>query len=228
MLQPITAPLDRQRSWIVITSVVVHCLVLLVVLRPAEPQIVKVHQLRLGNNGRSLARLYWRGENTDAASDADSRMKRDSDQTLRSKHLQDPSKSLQLRLEKHERQLASNENDRSLGAGKARNAATAGSQYGSLNSGDLTGSEIRPALWVGGPNPQIAASIFAEGLEGTVIVEITIDDNGKVVATHVLSGLSPAVDGRVVEALEMAQFVPAKRNGVSIPSRQDVYYHFPR
>lgn len=228
MFQPIMAPWYRQRPWIFITSVAAHCIVLLMVLRPAEPQLVKVHQLRLGDNGRSLARLYWRSENTETASDANSSTKKDRDQTLRSKQLQTPSKSLQLRLEKHERQLASNENERALGAGKSRDAATAGSKYGSLNSGDLTGSDVRPALWVGGPNPQVAASIFAEGLDGSVIVEITIDENGKVVATHLLSGLSPEVDARVIEALEMAQFVPAKRNGVSIPSKQDVYYHFPK
>ena len=218
----------RQRPWILITSVAVHCLVLWLVLRPAEPQIVKVHQLRLGNGGRSLARLYWSGEWPDsAASDANVRTKK-SEQTVRSKQLQSPAKSLQLRLEKHERLLAQAVEERSTAGGKNKNAATAGSRYGSLNSGDLTGSDIRPALWVGGPNPAIAASEFAEGLEGSVIVEITIDENGNVIATHLLQGLSAAVDGRVIEALQMAHFIPAKRDGVSIASKQDVYYHFPR
>ncbi|HEY3927567.1 MAG TPA: TonB family protein [Candidatus Koribacter sp.] len=207
-----------------------HCLLLFVILRPAEPKLVKVHQLRLGDGGRSLARLYWSGADREAVAAADQAVhaKKDRDQDVRSKQLLSPSKSLQLRLEKHERLIASVANDRTLVAGKSRDAATAGSHNGSLNSGDLYGDDIRPALWVGGPNPQVVANEFAEGLEGSVIVEITIDDNGNVIATHLLQGLSPAVDGRVIEALQMAHFVPAKRNGVAIASKQDVYYHFPK
>ena len=38
----------------------------------------------------------------------------------------------------------------------------------------------------------------------------------------------PAVDAKVLAALEKWQFTPASKNGVPIPSKQDVYYHFPR
>jgi TonB family protein len=131
-------------------------------------------------------------------------------------------------MEKHERVLAAARNERTLESGKSSNPATAGSKYGSLSDGDISGQEIRPALWTSGPNPALAADDFAQGLQGSVIVEITIDEQGNVVATSLLQGLSPAVDARVIEALQMAHFVPAKRNGVSIPSKQDVYYHFPR
>jgi TonB family protein len=191
--------------------------------------IVKVHQLRQGNGGHSTARLYWRSDAVDSiATDMDKSASREHEQTVRSKQIQAPTKSLQLRMEKHERAIASAANDHAATSGRERSAATAGSTYGSLYAGDLTGPEVRPALWVGGPNPAIAASEFAEGLEGSVIVEITIDDQGNVVATQLLQGLSPAVDSRVIEALQMAHFIPAKRNGVAIPSKQDVYYHFPR
>jgi TonB family protein len=219
----------RRRPWVLVTSVAVHCFVLFLLLRAPNPTIVKVQQLRQGNGGRSLARLYWSSEFPDSAStDASVHSRKNREQTIRSKQLQDPSKSLQLRLEKQERTLAANSNDRSASAGRSRDASTAGSRNGSLAYGDLTGTEVRPALWVGGPNPAIAASEFAEGMEGGVIVEITIDEQGNVVATQLLQGLSPAVDSRVLEALQLAHFIPAKRNGVSIPSKQDVYYHFPR
>lgn len=177
-----------------------------------------------------MTRLYWHGEPVEAAapSDPDRKPKKDRSAEARSKPLQSPSKSLQLRLERHERTLASNANEHSSLAGKSNNAASAGSTYGSLNYGDLNGTEVRPALWVSGPNPAVVASEFAEGLEGSVVVEITIDDQGNVVATQLMQGLAPAVDARVIEALQMAHFVPAKRNGVSIASKQDVYYHFPR
>ena len=44
----------------------------------------------------------------------------------------------------------------------------------------------------------------------------------------VLQSLGPAVDERVLAALEKWHFTPASKNGVPIPSKQDVYYHFPR
>src|SRR5581483_10882780 len=230
MFQPYPALGVQRRPWIVITSMAAHCLLLFVILRPEEPSIVKVHQLRLGEGGRSMARLYWSGEDRAAAAavDESARARKEREQNVRSKQLQSPSKSLQLRLEKHERLIASTANDRTTGTGISHDAKTAGSANGSLNSGDLYGDDVRPALWVGGPNPMVAASEFAEGLEGSVVVEITIDENGNVIATHLLQGLAPAVDGRVIEALQMAHFVPAKRNGVAIASKQDVYYHFPK
>lgn len=198
-------------------------------LRAPTPSIVKVNQIRQGNGGRSLARLYWSGQDLNAVNGpAESRSKNDREQTIRSKKLPSPSKSLQLRLEKHERLIASENSERTANPGHSNNAATAGSTYGSLTYGDVAGTEIRPALWIGGPNPAIAASEFAEGLEGSVIVEITIDEQGNVVATQLLQGLSPAVDARVIEALQVAHFIPAKRNGVPMASKQDVYYHFPR
>jgi len=219
----------QRRPWVLVTSVAAHCLVLFLMLRPPTPTIVKVQQLRQGDGGRALTRLYWSSDQPDsAAANHNTFSKKLPDQALRSKNLETPNKSLQLRLEKQERTIASNANDHSAASGKSSNAATAGSTYGSLNSGELTGTEVRPALWIAGPNPAVAASEFAEGLEGSVIVEITIDDQGNVIATQLLQSLAPAVDSRVIEALQMAHFIPAKRNGVSIPSKQDVYYHFPR
>lgn len=219
----------RTRPWILTASLAVHCLVLFLLLRSPNPTIVKVQQLRLGNNGRSLARLYWSSDAQALASaKTNSKSSQKHEQTVRSKALQTPSRSQQIRLEKQERTLAANNAERATTAGRSRDAATAGSRNGSLAEGDLVGSEVRPALWIAGPNPAIAASEFAEGLEGSVIVEITIDEQGNVVATQLLQGLSPAVDARVIEALQIAHFVPAKRNGVAIASKQDVYYHFPR
>ena len=229
MFELTTASPFRRRPLVLVTSIGLHCIVLFLMLRAPNPSIVKVQQLRQGNGGHSLTRLYWNSDRPDSAATANkSRSKPLPEQTVRSKNLQAPTKSLQLRIEKQERTIASNANDHSSAAGRSNNAATAGSSYGSLNSGDLTGTEVRPALWIGGPNPAIAASEFAEGLEGSVIVEITIDDQGNVVATELVQGLSSAVDSRVIQALQMAHFIPAKRNGVSIASKQDVYYHFPR
>ncbi|MGA8737004.1 MAG: energy transducer TonB [Terriglobales bacterium] len=102
----------------------------------------------------------------------------------------------------------------------------AGSLYGSLSYGSLTGPEIRPALPVVSPDPVFGSD--ASGIEGDVIVEITIDETGTIVQKVVVQSLGPSIDGRVLAALEEWHFTPASKNGVPIPSKQDVYYHFPR
>jgi TonB family protein len=103
----------------------------------------------------------------------------------------------------------------------------AGSLYGSLSYGTLTGPEIRPALPIVSPDP-----VFGSDLDGStagdVIVEVTIDEAGTIVQKIVLQSLGPAIDQKVLAALENWRFTPASKNGVPIPSKQDVYYHFPR
>jgi TonB family protein len=101
-----------------------------------------------------------------------------------------------------------------------------GSLYGSLSYGTMTGPEIRPALPIVSPDPVFGSD--AAAIQGDVIVEVTIDEQGTIVQKVVLQSLGPAIDGRVLAALEKWQFTPASKNGAPIPSKQDVYYHFPR
>lgn len=210
----------------ILPSILVHCGLLIVLLRPPHPTVVRVQQLRQGSGGHSLVRLYWPAASATGIGSADEPSSKRKD-VPRSKKLEDPSKSLQLRLERHQRLLAQSGGERSSHASAASSAPTAGSANGTFAEGDLTGPDVRPALWISGPNPALAADDFAHGLEGSVIVEITIDDQGNVVDTVLIQGLSDAVDERVLAALKMAHFIPAQRNGISIPSKQDVYYHFP-
>ena len=131
----------RRRPGVLVTSVAVHCFVLFLLLRAPNPTIVKVQQLRRGDNGRSLARLYWSSESPDsAAANETARSRKNREQTIRSKQLPTPSKSLQLRLERQERTLAANNSDRSASAGRSHDAATAGSRNGSLSYGDIAGT----------------------------------------------------------------------------------------
>jgi len=62
---------------------------------------------------------------------------------------------------------------------------------------------------------------------GDVIVEITIDAQGSVVEERLLQGLGHGVDERVIAVLRDWRFRPATRNGVAIPSKHDVHFHFP-
>jgi len=103
----------------------------------------------------------------------------------------------------------------------------AGSAFGSLSYGTYAGPEVRPALPIISPDPLVDLDL-ARSVQGDVVIEVTIDAQGNIVQTIVLQSLGPAVDQEVLAALEKWHFTPASRNGVPIPSKQDVFYHFPR
>jgi TonB family protein len=103
----------------------------------------------------------------------------------------------------------------------------AGSPYGSIGYGSYFGMEVRPALPIVSPDPVVGSEAL-EGLVGDEIIEITIDEQGNIIATKILQSLGPQIDQRVLAALEQWRFTPATKNGTPIPSKQDVHYHFPR
>jgi TonB family protein len=101
---------------------------------------------------------------------------------------------------------------------------SAGSTYALHAEGPLAGADVRPALPIRGSDPQVFPWELRE--EGDVIVEITIDEAGNIIEKRVLHSMSPAIDQKVLLALESWHFHPATRDGIPIPSKQDVHYHF--
>jgi TonB family protein len=112
-------------------------------------------------------------------------------------------------------------------AEKPSNPAEAGSEQGSAYDGLSSGDEVKPALPVAFQDLRISRSELPSGLQGDVIVEITIDAQGIVVAERLLQGLGHEVDERVIAVLRDWRYHPATRNGVPIPSKYDVHFHFP-
>jgi TonB family protein len=102
----------------------------------------------------------------------------------------------------------------------------AGTPVGSLYHGPGSGSEARPALPLVFPDPAVYSWQLG-GLQGDVIVEITIDEQGAVTQTKVLQSLRDEIDEKVVATLRNWRFRPATVDGVAISSRQDVHFHFP-
>jgi TonB family protein len=110
---------------------------------------------------------------------------------------------------------------------KTPNPTEVGSENGSAYDGLASGEEVKPALPVAFQDLRIPRSELPTGIQGDVIVEITIDAQGSVVEERLLQGLGHGVDGRVIAVLRDWRFHPATRNGVAIPSKHDVHFHFP-
>jgi TonB family protein len=205
------AILKRQATFLSV-SVAVHLLLLGWVLHSPAPIFVAPTSVVRGQSGSSLTRIYFGGATgVSQENPKPSLTWHRPPKTTRAHSLEPPLAKLEM----------GNETASNRPSGPA-----AGSLYGSLSYGTLTGPEIRPALPVISPDPVFGSD--TAGIEGDVIVEITIDEAGNIVQKVVLHSLGPAVDDRVLAALERWHFAPASKNGVPIPSKQDVYYHFPR
>lgn len=106
--------------------------------------------------------------------------------------------------------------------------AHAGSPWGSHVPGSpLTGPEIMPALPQVFPDPPVSRADIPAGVEGDVIVEVTIDAQGNVVETKLLKGIGYGVEEKVIAVLQRWHFRPAMQNGVTIASQHIVHFHYP-
>lgn len=105
-------------------------------------------------------------------------------------------------------------------------SARAGSLNGSLFSGPGKGIEAVPAIPLHFPDPEIYPWQLS-GVQGDVIVEVTIDQKGNVSDTRVLQSLKQDIDDKCIATLRNWRFRPATVDGMAIASRQDVHFHFP-
>lgn len=102
----------------------------------------------------------------------------------------------------------------------------AGTPSGSLAQGPGSGIEAKPAIPLVFPDPPIYPWQL-KGVQGDVIVEVTIDEQGQVTAMKILQSLQNDIDEKVLTTLRGWRFRPASMDGVAISSRQDVHFHFP-
>ena len=194
-------------------SAVVHAAIILTVLitRPL-PRFLTPSYLMRGNGGQAVTTIYLDGHGKDDVP-APVVAKTASPKTPP----QPVSKRLTLPREAEQKQQVA----------AATPAARAGSPSGSSLYGNTTGLDIRPALPVTGPRPTLTAEDLPQGVQGDVVVEITIDERGNITGKKFVKKLGYGIDEKVWAALELWHFTPATQDGVAIPSQQLVLFHFP-
>ena len=90
---------------------------------------------------------------------------------------------------------------------------------------DGTGCVI-PARKVSDLRPQYPASAGERGMEGTVIAEAIIDEQGSIGEVRVVRSVDEQLDAAVVDAVRQWQFVPTTLNGSPTPSLLTVTVEF--
>jgi protein TonB len=100
------------------------------------------------------------------------------------------------------------------------NAAQGGD---ALGEGDVT---VALATFFPAPKPDLAQ--LPRGTRGDVIVDVVIDEQGRIVQTQVTQSMGDSIDGSVLATIQTWTFKPATRNGVAVSSEQELLFHYER
>jgi protein TonB len=75
------------------------------------------------------------------------------------------------------------------------------------------------------PKPDYPATARASGASGIVVVEVTVDEKGKVIAARAVSG-HPMLRASAVLAARLARFAPTKLSGEPVKVTGTISYNF--
>jgi len=225
-LNPATA--GRQR-WLRIGSLIAHGVVLAWLLHAPEPQLLQPSSVALGENGKSVTRLYWSSKNPDDSTHSSSDLATEKYRHQRlGQKLTFKAPPQIAKLSAPQTPLARSEaedNSKTQTLSAQGHGAQAGERYGTLGRGPLFGDEVRPALPIATSDPVVYPwQLPVAG--GNEVIEITIDERGEIVKKTVLVSLGSDIDNKCLAALENWHFHPATRNGAPIPSKQDAIFPF--
>jgi TonB family protein len=196
-----------------IGSAAVHALLLWIIcLRPA-PIFVKPVQIAHGDRGPTTI-LYFAEQGSLQVRVAQ-----------RSKHV---SARLYLPVQKETKFNAKVTDDRNVQPQNSDpvSASRAGSPTSSDLYGSTTGADVRPAIETTLIDPPVSKTEIPPGIEGDVIIEITIDEQGSVTDTKLLKSFGYGIDEKILATVRNWHYRPATRDGVPIPSKYDARWHF--
>lgn len=90
-----------------------------------------------------------------------------------------------------------------------------------LGSGDIN---IALAKFFPAPRPDLAP--MPRGAKGDVVIDVTIDEHGKISELKLVSGIEPTIDQTVIATIRGWVFNPANRDGQPIASEQELRFHY--
>jgi TonB family protein len=204
-------------------SIGLHVVIFLLLLWGRSPVFIAPSSTLGGAHGSLVTHLYWATGSSDLRESKAAASK--SKDRSRARLVWKKSDRAQ-RASSFAPSVQENEKEPETAAAASAPAPSAGSPYGSLSDGAASGEDVRPALPAITSEPRVSPDDLRGVGEGNVVVEITIDESGAIVRKNVMQSMGPAIDAKVLAALENWRFHPATRDGVPIPSKQDVVYHF--
>ena len=90
-----------------------------------------------------------------------------------------------------------------------------------LGSGDIS---IALAKYFPTPKPDLSS--MTPGTKGDVILDIVINENGKISDLKLVQGIEQKIDETVIATIRQWVFNPANRNGQPVASEQELRFHF--
>src|SRR5262249_6861522 len=163
-------------AWL--TSIGIHVLLVIALLHGRTPVFVAPSSVLGGANGTAITHLHW-ASGTDAGekSSGNHSQPREKSRARLTWKKANTGESAPTR----EMHSPADQQDKAEIASAATNPApSAGTAYGSLSDGASVGHEIRAALPAATLEPVVDPEDLP-GTEGNVVVEITIDEAGKIV-----------------------------------------------
>ena len=205
---------DEKRRWTAGKSVslAAHLLLIYLLVAPPSAMIVLPMATMRGDRGTSLAPIYM------PAISSDSGTRKKSPERTKNTYAKNPYLVAPARKPKTLALALTNQ------VPKKPEEPHAGTDLGLFAYGLINGHDVRPALPEIFPDPQVS---IPSGVQGDVIVEVTIDDQGNVIGTKLLQGLDHGIDDKIIATLQTWHFHPATLDGQPIPSQHDVHFHFP-
>ncbi len=202
--------------WSRAVCIAIHGVVLFLLIRPPRPIFVSPSSVAWGQHGtsHSTTLVYLAQAGAEDQQPASAKTHRALTAPARN---QRPKRRLPQRLAR----LAQKKGEIATAAPRA------GEPWGSLLNGPVEGHDVRPAIPTVFPDPEVYPWQIPSGVQGKVVVEITIDVQGNVTDTKVLQALGYGIEDKVLAALRKWHFRPATIDGRPIASQQDVHFRFP-
>lgn len=76
------------------------------------------------------------------------------------------------------------------------------------------------------PRPKPDLSSLPDGTRGDVVLDVTIDETGKISDLKLVRGIGRPVDEFVIATVRQWTYTPANRDGQPIASEQELHFHY--